>query len=122
MLFLSDQYLVKSLKGYCSNFIEKNIDDFDAVELITISRSMVLPKLEKAATEYIANNLEDFLKDEHFMKLVINDAQNIRARQETDTIDIIDDVRYYLNLSKSKDIHFKFDKIDNFLNSLGLKA
>ena len=122
MLLLSDQYLVPSLKRFCSNFIEENVQYFNIIELITIARSMMILKLEKVCTEFIANNLDEFLEDEQFKQLVLDDAQRIQSRQETDTIDIVDDVRYYLSVSKHftvDSLRFKYQQIDIFLNSLG---
>ena len=122
---LSDSYLVPSLKRFCSAFMEENVEHFNTIDLIRMARTMMLIKLEQICIEYIAKNLEEFLDDQQFKELVIEDAQNIKARQETDSIDIIDDVRYYLSVSKNLNnthLQSKYSKIDIFLNNLGLEA
>lgn len=60
--------------------------------------------------------------NEAFQELILSDAHEIKERQETDTIDIIDDIRYYLSNSNRKDIASKLAAIDLLLESLNLRA
>ncbi len=36
------------------------------------------------------------VENDHFRKLVLEDARSVKERQETDSIDIIDEIRYIL--------------------------
>ena len=68
------------------------------------------------------------VKSDKFKYLVLNDAQNIQSRQETDSIDIIDEMRYVLrttNLNSLASIHeaeHQLECLDAFLEELNLEA
>lgn len=123
LLYVSDHYLIESLKRHCATVIGNNIDNFNPIDIIKRSRVLNLPKLEAIATQYIADNLDQFIDQDDFKELVIEDAQNVEQRQETDTIGIIDDIRYYLSIdSAKKDLKSELLKIDLLLESLQLDA
>ena len=53
---------------------------------------------------YITQNIDEIVSDPKFRDLVQEDAKAILNRQETDSVDIIDEIRYVLrtcNLSTS---------------------
>ncbi|KAF8472625.1 hypothetical protein BDZ91DRAFT_715455 [Kalaharituber pfeilii] len=54
-------------------------------------------RLEEFGAKYIAERLEDYLEGEEFAELVLESAERIKSRQEIDTIELIDDIRYYLD-------------------------
>ena len=67
-------------------------------------------------------------KDE-FAKLVLEDAEGIIGRQETDSIPVIDDIRFHLYNNAlpaagmdefSLDVVAKLDMLNSFLLKLGL--
>lgn len=65
--------------------------------------------------------------DEEFHTLVLADAHEVSDRQETDTIAIIDDVRYHITsrvgtFSELEDAQTKLKIIDELLERLGLEA
>ena len=68
------------------------------------------------------------IKDEGFKELVLGDAKNVKSRQETDSIDIIDEIRYVLrttnlkSLSSIQEAEFKLECLDAFLEELNLEA
>ncbi|CAN6645702.1 hypothetical protein TRVA0_021S01046 [Trichomonascus vanleenenianus] len=55
-----------------------------------------IDRLEKYVARLIADRLEEFVADERFKLIVQESAERIFERQETDTIELIDDIRYYL--------------------------
>lgn len=67
------------------------------------------------------------MDDENFRALVIRDANEVECRQETDSIPIIDDIRYHIAthvdsfgyLDESQHI---LRIVDDFLVELGLEA
>ncbi|KAH7638680.1 hypothetical protein HUG17_2713 [Dermatophagoides farinae] len=123
LLYASDVYLIESLKRHCATVIGNNIAHFNPIDIIKWSRVLNLSKLEAIATQYIAENLKQFIHHNDFKQLVIEDAHSVRQRQETDTIDIIDDIRYYLSIcSTKKDIQSELLQIDLLLESLQLDA
>ena len=68
------------------------------------------------------------VKNEKFKELVLNDARNVKSREETDTIDIIDEIRYVLrttnlnSLSSITEAELQLECLDSFLEELNLEA
>ena len=60
-------------------------------------RATRVPRLEAFSAKYIAERLEDFLHDTEFAELVAESAEKIKSQQETDTIELVDDIKYYLD-------------------------
>lgn len=54
-------------------------------------------RLEEFGARYMAYRLESYIDDEEFRELVRESAARIKLRQETDTVEIVDDIRYYLS-------------------------
>ena len=54
-------------------------------------------RLEEFGARYIAYRLEQYIDDEEFKELVRESAARIKRREETDTVEIVDDIRYYLS-------------------------
>ena len=68
------------------------------------------------------------VKIEKFKELVLNDARNVKSREETDTIDIVDEIRYVLrttnlnSLSSITEAELQLECLDSFLEELNLEA
>ena len=68
------------------------------------------------------------VQDERFQELVLEDARSVKARQETDSIDIIDEIRYVLkttnlnSLASIGEVDRQLECLDNFLDDLDLEA
>ena len=67
------------------------------------------------------------LELEEFAELVQDDATDVESREETDTIDIIDSIRFHLTnfvqtYSELQEMEEKINMIDKFLEDLGLEA
>lgn len=68
------------------------------------------------------------VKNEKFKELVLNDARNVKSREETDTIDIVDEIRYVLrttnlnSLSSITEAELQLECLDSFLEELNLEA
>lgn len=54
-------------------------------------------RLEEFAARYLAYRLEDYIDDLDFQDLIRESAARIQKREETDTIELLDDIRYYLS-------------------------
>lgn len=54
-------------------------------------------RLEEFGARYMAYRLESYIDDDEFKELVRESAARIKLRQETDTVEIVDDIRYYLS-------------------------
>ncbi|KAL8742242.1 MAG: hypothetical protein Q9190_005245 [Brigantiaea leucoxantha] len=56
-----------------------------------------VPRLEEFGARYLAHRLESYIDDEDFAELIRESASRIKGRQETDSIELLDDIRYYLS-------------------------
>ncbi|RDW92562.1 hypothetical protein BP5796_01956 [Coleophoma crateriformis] len=70
------------------------INVYDVIRAGWITR---VQRLEEFSARYLAYRLEDYIDDEDFEELIKESAQRIQKRQETDSIELLDDIRYYLS-------------------------
>lgn len=70
------------------------------------------------------SGLLQMVTSEEFAQLIIQDAQSIEKRQESDSIDVVDSVRFHLTshvqtYSEMEDGNRKLALVDDLLESLG---
>jgi hypothetical protein len=53
---------------------------------------------------------------------IIADAESVRAREHTDTIDIVDNVRYHMTARSIDEAHERLALVDELLDMLQLDA
>lgn len=71
-------------------------DVLDIYDVVRVGWDTRVHRLETFGARYIAYRLERYIDEPEFKELVRDSAARIRARQETDTVELIDDIRYYL--------------------------
>lgn len=77
---------------------DTNADEaVDIYEVIRAGWDTRVQRLEEFAARYIAYRLEHYIDQPEFAELVTESANRVKARQETDTVELIDDIRYYLS-------------------------
>jgi ankyrin repeat and BTB/POZ domain-containing protein 1 len=86
--------VVESDKSRGETELEDLIDIYD---VIRAGWAVRVQRLEEFGARYIANRLERYIDEKEFAELVKESAQRVQKRQETDTIELIDDIRYYLS-------------------------
>lgn len=69
----------------------------DIYEILRAAWTTRVQRLEEFAARYIAYRLESYIDDPDFAEIVQESASRITSRQETDSIEILDDIRYYLS-------------------------
>lgn len=74
--------------------LEEIINIYDVVRAGWDTR---VHRLEEFGARYIAYRLERYIDVPEFKELVQESASRIQSRQETDTVELIDDIRYYLS-------------------------
>ncbi|KAL8773477.1 MAG: hypothetical protein Q9209_001581 [Squamulea sp. 1 TL-2023] len=72
----------------------EEIDIYDVVRAGWLTR---VPRLEEFGARYFAYRLENYIDEEDFAELIKESAGRIKGRQETDSIELLDDIRYYLS-------------------------
>ncbi|KFY96281.1 hypothetical protein V498_02751 [Pseudogymnoascus sp. VKM F-4517 (FW-2822)] len=73
---------------------EEAINIYDVIRAGWLTR---VQRLEEFAARYLAYRLEDYIDEEEFEELIKDSASRIEKRQETDSIELLDDIRYYLS-------------------------
>lgn len=81
-------------RGETSAAEDEPLDIYDVIRAGWDTR---VQRLEEFGARYIANRLERYIDDPDFAELVQESAGRVKARQETDTVELIDDIRYYLS-------------------------
>jgi ankyrin repeat and BTB/POZ domain-containing protein 1 len=76
---------------------EDDDDDLDIYEILHAAWLTRVQRLEEFAARYIAYRLESFIDDPEFAELVKESAGRISRREETDSIELLDDIRWYLS-------------------------
>lgn len=72
-------------------------DAIDIYEVLRAGWDHRVPRLESFAARYFANRLESYIDQPEFADLIRESAARIEKRQETDSIELLDDIRYYLS-------------------------
>ncbi|KAI8925082.1 hypothetical protein BC831DRAFT_505163 [Entophlyctis helioformis] len=73
----------------------------DPYDLMRTAWALNLPRLENHVSQYFARCLStDMVDSPEFLDLVTESAQSIRARQETDTVVLIDDLRFWIGRTR----------------------
>ena len=72
-------------------------DAIDIYEVIRAGWLTRVPRLESFAARYFAYRLEHYIDEPDFADLIRESAGRIKGRQETDSIELLDDIRYYLS-------------------------
>ncbi|KAK9245964.1 hypothetical protein V1506DRAFT_458030, partial [Lipomyces tetrasporus] len=115
VLYCADLLLVDKLKSLASVALTHSTDEDDetAISDPTVGKHATplyaniydilragwatrMDRLERFAAKYFADNLAHFIVQDDFADIVLESAQRIRSRDETDTIELIDDIRFYL--------------------------
>ncbi|KAK9366935.1 hypothetical protein V1509DRAFT_213501 [Lipomyces kononenkoae] len=114
VLYAADLLLIDKLKSLASVALTNTTaEDDDAIADPTVGKHATplyaniydilragwatrMDRLERFAAKYFADNLAHFIIQDEFADVVLESAQRIRSREETDTIELIDDIRFYL--------------------------
>ncbi|KAI3635921.1 hypothetical protein MIR68_006043 [Amoeboaphelidium protococcarum] len=76
-----------------------SVMDVSIWEIIKVSLQLNLDRVEQKCIQYIAKHFDQILKDGYerneLKTLIIQSASSIKARQETDSVPFIDDLRFY---------------------------
>lgn len=137
LLFASDELCLDRLRTKCAVNISLNFSRFtweetqqlsqktgySAFDLIRAAWQTHCDKLEQHVTKMISYNLSHIFNDKQWKQdllgLITESAGRIKERQDTDTIELVDDIRYYLSKKYSvrdefadfEPIRFKFDDV-----------
>ncbi|KAI1258504.1 BTB/POZ domain-containing protein [Xylariaceae sp. FL1019] len=76
---------------------EVEVEPINVFDVLHAAWDLRVQRLEEFAARYIAYRLEDYIDEEEFAELIQKSAARVKNREETDTIELLDDIRYYLD-------------------------
>lgn len=127
IILLSDFILTDRLKSLGATVITQSkeiLQNYSIFEILYFAWSTRLERLEEFVAKYVAFHIKKIYKQPEFKEAITKSSQRISQRQETDTIEFTDDIRFYL-LEKynfePEDIPFfeEEDENDNFVIESG---
>ncbi|KAL2003533.1 hypothetical protein VTN02DRAFT_3423 [Thermoascus thermophilus] len=72
-------------------------EEIDIYEIIRAAWLTRVQRLEEFGARYLAYRLEAHIDSPEFAELILESATRIQKRQETDSIELLDDIRFYLS-------------------------
>ncbi|KAK3336656.1 hypothetical protein B0T19DRAFT_46194 [Cercophora scortea] len=93
------------------------VEPINVYDVIRAAWDLKVQRLEEFAARYLANRLEDYIDEEEFAELIHESASRIKERHETDTIELLDDIRYFL--SERFRLRFEGDGLEEMLDEEG---
>ncbi|CCF60471.1 hypothetical protein KAFR_0K01160 [Kazachstania africana CBS 2517] len=101
------------------------LESISIFEILSLAWEADIEKLEHFSAKHLAYNLDDYIDTQEFEDAILKSSQRIKSREETDTIELIADMRYYLLEKYGVDmddliILEKNNADEKFLKSIGL--
>ncbi|KAF2404335.1 hypothetical protein EJ06DRAFT_526419 [Trichodelitschia bisporula] len=96
---------------------EAGAEEIDIYDVIRAGWDTRVQRLEEFGARYLAQRLEHHIDREEFAELVKESAARVKNRQETDTVELIDDIRY--ELSERYRLRFEEAGIDEMEEAAG---
>lgn len=99
VLLMADFLLEERMKSMAAvamtqskDFLEKH----SIFDILYVAWETKMERLEQFAAKIIAFDLKNYSRDNELRSAIIKSSQMISVREETDTIELIDDIRFYL--------------------------
>lgn len=93
------------------------MEPIDIYDVMHAAWDLRVQRLEEFGARYLAYRLEDYIDEPDFADLIQESASRIKKREETDTIELLDDIRYYL--SERFRLRFEDAGLDEMLDDEG---
>uniref|UniRef100_A0A8C6U3K7 Ankyrin repeat and BTB/POZ domain-containing protein 1 n=1 Tax=Neogobius melanostomus TaxID=47308 RepID=A0A8C6U3K7_9GOBI len=97
VLCVADMYLLPGLKRLCGKTLAQALSRDNVICLWKTARLFSLSRLEDQCTEYMAKIIEQLVLDPEFAELIKEDAASVKGRHETDSVPLVDDIRYHIS-------------------------
>lgn len=96
---MADFLLDDRLKSVAATLITQNDDILnilDVFEILYFAWGTRIERLEHYAAKHVAMNLDKYIDTSAFKKAILKSAERISNREESDSIEFVDDIRFYL--------------------------
>ncbi|KAG5920136.1 hypothetical protein E4U61_000238 [Claviceps capensis] len=91
------QHTLKSHQVISPNDNALETEPINIYDVVHAAWDLRVRRLEEFAARYLAYHLEDYIDDPDFHDLIRESASRIKKREETDSIELLDDIRHYLS-------------------------
>nr|XP_033782147.1 ankyrin repeat and BTB/POZ domain-containing protein 1 isoform X2 [Geotrypetes seraphini] len=127
VLCLADMYLLPGLKRLCGKTLAQTLDEDNVIGIWKVAKLFQLTRLEDQCTEHMAKIIEKMVELEEFATVVKEDAEAVEEREETDSIPLIDDIRFHITsnvqtYSAIEEANQKLEALERLLATLGLEC
>ncbi|KAJ8257950.1 hypothetical protein GJAV_G00191510 [Gymnothorax javanicus] len=127
VLCVADMYLLPGLKRLCGRALAKTLCQENVLHLWKTARLYRLLRLEDQCTELMARIIEKLVEDPEFAEMVEEDAQAVAHRQETDSIPLVDDIRFHITsnvqtFSAIEEAQQRLEALERLLVGIGLEC
>jgi len=127
LLTTADMFLLPGLTKLAGKFLARLVTPDTVMDILVTARMFSLPRLEDQCTEFLADNIEDMAENTDLHRMIAEDASMVKDRQETDSIQVVDDIRSHIRkrvrtMSDMTEAELKMSVVDNLLDDLDLEA
>ncbi|KAK0155103.1 Ankyrin repeat and BTB/POZ domain-containing protein 1 [Merluccius polli] len=127
LLYVADMYLLPGLKRMCGTTLAETICEDNVLQIWQTAKLFRLSRLEYQCKELMARNIERLVARAEFAEMIQEDARSVKNRQETDSIPLVDDIRYHITsnvqmFSAMEETHHKLQVLEQLLVSIGLEC
>ncbi|RYP02877.1 hypothetical protein DL764_005533 [Monosporascus ibericus] len=113
----NNNVLIDRTRTQDGNEVEVEAEPINVYDVIHAAWDLRVQRLEEFAARYLAYRLEDYIDEDEFADLIKESAARLKTREETDTIELLDDIRYYL--SERFRLRFEDAGLDEMLDEDG---
>uniref|UniRef100_A0A672M9Y5 Ankyrin repeat and BTB/POZ domain-containing protein 1 n=1 Tax=Sinocyclocheilus grahami TaxID=75366 RepID=A0A672M9Y5_SINGR len=127
VLCVADMYLLPGLKRLCGRTLAVLLNEENVLHMWKTAKLFRLSRLEDLCTEYMAKIIERLVERPEFADMIREDAGNVAARQETDSIPLVDEIRFHIasnvqTYSANEEANQKLSALELLLASIGLEC
>uniref|UniRef100_A0A3Q3LSQ8 Ankyrin repeat and BTB/POZ domain-containing protein 1 n=1 Tax=Mastacembelus armatus TaxID=205130 RepID=A0A3Q3LSQ8_9TELE len=125
VLCVADMYLLPGLKRLCGKTLAKTICDDNVLYMWKTAKLFRLSRLEDQCTEFMAKIIERLVEQAEFAEIIKEDAASLEKRQETDSVPLVDDIRYHIasnvqTYSAIEEANQKLEALEELLSSINI--
>ncbi|EDO15994.1 hypothetical protein Kpol_499p22 [Vanderwaltozyma polyspora DSM 70294] len=99
VLLIADFLLEDRLKSMSAIVITQDpqvLKNYSIFEILDVAWQTRMERLEHFVAKILAKDIRKYYKSEEFKDAIMKSSKRISEREETDTIELVDDIRYYL--------------------------
>ncbi|KAM4738270.1 ankyrin repeat and BTB/POZ domain-containing protein 1 isoform 2-T2 [Anableps anableps] len=125
VLCVADMYLLPGLKRLCGKTLAKAICEDNVLHMWKTAKLFRLSRLEDQCTEFMAKIIERLVGQAEFAEMIKEDAASLEERQETDSVPLVDDIRYHIasnvqTYSAIEEANQKLEALEELLSSINI--